>query len=699
MVHKVSRHHITDLPWLIAIASIFTLIVISWSFEHGRLHYEMDYEDIITHIDGLQRWRDLSEGGISQFAAHYLKSPPHAPLHSLMAATSFMLFGVRDWAPYVMNGVLVFLFLLLVRRETRALGTWPSALALLGTLFVPLSFESVHQFRPDFPCALATLWGMILYPRWKEEDFGKKAAISGALFGLALLAKPPVFPYTLAMGGLPWMMAIGTGFWEKRSFRGFWCPILQSWPFFAATSLLAAPHYLLAWKRILGYIQQNQFGPDAHVWRMTGGFGFQVSYHVFGYSGQFIMGHDVWILMGLASAGLLIAIMRRNQDRESCSHFLRLFSFVVWAWIFIAPNPHMNPFFGLTFQYALVLAGMVAAAWIARLALDARFPVRAMVVIPMGLILAVVWEAFPLPQYRQNSASQSFTTPNGEDAEQFGRSLPAEVYRKLLCWRRFSDSGYTLLSTYGIVSSHRLQWLADKDRRDFSFYAVPYWPLEKLIPLFKQDPNEIHHVDFAMVTEAGAEGVFEELPNSKTSGDLMTWINGQDSYTCVETLLTPSKKKYSLFMATPSFSIFDSIEGLGPKSAPLNIKGTPVVRAAMTGKVTLNYDSPASGEATLEIVLRGAPPLARVEVALQGKQTGEFPISPGGNFIAETIRLNLEKGPNALDIRLLDQKGNVLNNPSVQFSRIRVTPPGDTSPMEDIVRKEKRSRGERFDQS
>ena len=177
--------------WLLAIASIVTLIIISWSFERGRLQYEMDYEDIITHIDALKRWRDLSEGGVSQFLANYLKSPPHAPVHSMMAATGFMLFGVKDWAPYVVNVSMLFAFLLLVRLETRAFGIWPSVLALLGALFVPVSFQSIHQFRPDFPCALATLWGMILYPRWRENGFGRRSAMSGVLFGLALLSKPP----------------------------------------------------------------------------------------------------------------------------------------------------------------------------------------------------------------------------------------------------------------------------------------------------------------------------------------------------------------------------------------------------------------------------------------------------------------------------------------------------------------------------
>ena len=79
----------TDLLWLFAIALITTILIISWSFEHGRLQYQMDYEDIITHIDGLKRWRDISEGGLGTYFGSYIKTPPHAPLHSMMATLGF----------------------------------------------------------------------------------------------------------------------------------------------------------------------------------------------------------------------------------------------------------------------------------------------------------------------------------------------------------------------------------------------------------------------------------------------------------------------------------------------------------------------------------------------------------------------------------------------------------------------------------
>jgi hypothetical protein len=598
-----------------------------------------------------------------------------------MAVLGFSLFGVKDWAPYVVNVLLLFAFLLLVRRETSRFGTWPSVFAIFGALLVTVSFESVHQFRPDFPCALATIWGMVLYPHWKDDDFLKKTALSGTMFGLALLSKPPFFPYTLAMGALPWMIAIGEGTFERKSLGGMWRPILMSWPFFAATALVAGPHYILAWKKILDYIHLNQFGENAHVWKMTGGLGFQLSYHLFGSSGRFMLGQDIWILFGLTGMGVGLAIRRWKDDPQDCIHFIRLGGFCIWSWIFIAWNPHMNPFFGLAFQYGLVLVGMVALAWMLRLALDSVGLLRSMGIIPICLFFMVVWRAFPFTEHDE------MYTKAAPEMHDFIKELPRKVYKKLLVWRPVSDSGYTFLSTYGIVSSHRLQWFANKDRQNFTFYGVPFWSLEKLIPLFEQDPNRIHHVDFVIISEPGAEGVSEELPNARTSGDLLEWMRKQEEYSCVDTLLTPTKKKYCLFMATPSFSEFESVEGLGRRSEPLNMAGTPIVRAATAGVVSLNYDSPCEGVSKVEIALRGQPPLAQVGVILQGQQKERFSLTNGNDFTEKNLCLFLKKGLNKIDLLLMDQNGKTLINPSVEFRRIRVTPFGDNNPMIDIVRK------------
>jgi hypothetical protein len=204
--------------------------------------------------------------------------------------------------------------------------------------------------------------------------------------------------------------------------------------------------------------------------------------------------------------------------------------------------------------------------------------------------------------------------------------------------------------------------------------------------MFRQDPNQVHHVDFVMVTETDAEGVFEHLPNAKTSGGLLEWISQQPSYSLIETVKTPAGKKYCIFMALPNFSVFSSTDGLGPKSKPLEMAGHPVVMPAISGHITLQYKSPSSGSGKMELSMRGTNQQVKVQISNNGRTQIEYSASLSDQMNGREFAIQLSKGVNQVEIRLLDSKGNVMTSPSVQFSRIRITPPGDSTPMEDILR-------------
>lgn len=667
---------------VLGLTLLLLAVAISFSFSRGRLQYEMDYEDIITHIDGLKRWRDLSEGGAWKFIVEYTANPPHCPLHSFTAAAGFMLFGVHDWAPYILNAVFLFAFLLLALKLTRGFGELASCVAVLGASLVPLSFQTIHQFRPDFPCALAILWGMLLYPMRIDENYEKRAAISGIFFALALLAKPPFFPYTLAMGGLPLAVSAVVSGKAASQWKGAWDALRRSWPFFVATALVAGPHYLVAWRNILDYIELNQFGESAHVWKMTGGLGFQIAYHIFGYSGSFMLGRAVWILMSLVCGGFILCAICRRSNPEACSSFLYLFAVTLWAWIFIAWNPHMNPFFGLTFQYALTICGMYVLAWTTALILGSVR--RWLLIVPGATLATMACIAVPFPVH-----DWKFTNAD-PNLHNFARNLPSEVYKSLAKWREHSDAGYTLLSTYGIVSSHRLQWMADKKRENFKFFGVPFWPIDQVVELFDQETKKHHRIDFAVVSEPGAEGVFEQLPNAETTGSLLKWLDGRTEYRAVETILTPSGKKYILYMAAPNFGIFENLSGLGPKIGSVDLAGKPMVKNVETAEIALDFNSPKSGEGLLEFSFHAKDPVAVVKVAVNSCELGEIDVGqldPKSDLCTREFKVALVEGMNPIMIRLCDRSGNLVPRASMLVRRLRVSPPGDRSPLDDILRK------------
>jgi hypothetical protein len=82
---------------LFLLACILTAIFLNHSAWRGRLQYDIDYEDVITYLDALKRYRALVDQpqGHLQFVYHYVTDPPHAPLHSFQAAVAFAVFGVR----------------------------------------------------------------------------------------------------------------------------------------------------------------------------------------------------------------------------------------------------------------------------------------------------------------------------------------------------------------------------------------------------------------------------------------------------------------------------------------------------------------------------------------------------------------------------------------------------------------------------
>jgi hypothetical protein len=88
----------------------------------------------------------------------------------------------------------------------------------------------------------------------------------------------------------------------------------------------------------------------------------------------------------------------------------------------------------------------------------------------------------------------------------------------------------------------------------------------------------------------------------------------------------------------------------------------------------------------MELSARGAIQHLILQVLNNGKQQIEFDLNLSDQISGKEFPIQLAKGLNHLEIRLLDDHGNVLTAPSVQFSRIRITPPGSSSAMDDILR-------------
>ena len=525
---------------LILLCLILTAIFLNHSAWRGRLQYQIEYEDVITFLDGLKRYRALVDQpqGNLQFLYQYVTDPPHAPLHSFQAGAAFAVFGVNDWAPYASNALLLFSLLAAFAYAARSFGGTAVGVGLFFLALSPLAYNTIAEFRPDYPSAILTVWAVLLYFEFLKKGLWQFCALSGAFYGLAMLAKPPVFLYVMAIGGGPFFLGLAQG-WQKDRAQGLVRALKSSWPFFVFCGLVAGPHFAVAAGKIYNYIILNQVGQDAHLWAFKGGWLERVFYPLSGYGGWIALGRMWRIALALAVAAGLAGIMLWRFRKTEALWFLVSSGLVAYSYCFLVINPHMNPYFGITFQIFLLFSGAGLLGFLAtsRWGLWKSIAARGFV----ALILAfVTLKAFPLPIRNEE------VTKGSRENKEFLQTANQSALEILKRNSNVPSKAYVMVSTYGAISSHTLQWISDKEELGFRFQAVPYEYISKIKKLFDVDSGK-NRVDFAIVSEEGVFGVREELPNAQTSGLLLEFLRSQDKYIEIGKISDPKGLAYVVF--------------------------------------------------------------------------------------------------------------------------------------------------------
>lgn len=525
---------------LLFFSTILTAVILNHSSWRGRLQYDIDYEDVITFLDGLKRYRALVDQpqGNLQFIYQYVTDPPHAPLHSFQAAVAFAVFGIQDWAPYASNVFLLFLLLLAFAYAARSFGGIALGVGVFFLALSPLAYNTIAEFRPDYPSAILTVWGVLFYLEFLKKGKWHLCALSGACYGLAILAKPPVFLYVMAIGGGPFFLGLALG-WRENRWAGLVGALKNSWPFFASCALVAGPHFAVAAGKIYNYIVLNQVGQDAHLWAFQGGWIERVFYPLSGYGGWIALGRMWRIALGLALASGLAGVILWRWRPSEAKWFLIGFGMVLYSYLFLVINPHMNPYFGITFQIFLLFSGAGLLGYLANLRAPLALRVGARVFV--GIILAfVLIKAFPLPVRAEE------ITKGPRKNKEFVQNANQEALQILANQVSIPAKSYVMVSTYGVISSHTLQWISDKGELGFRFQAVPYENIDGVKKLFDVAQGK-NRVDFAIVSEPGVFGVRENLPNAQTSGLLLEYLRNRPGFVEIGRVPDPDGKVYVVF--------------------------------------------------------------------------------------------------------------------------------------------------------
>jgi hypothetical protein len=300
------------------ISSIYTLLVVQWSLREGRLAMDPVEDDVLYLIEGVQRLHTLDSTGFGAFCTSLLQIPPHSPWSTGLAMAGYALMGLHDWAPYVLNGSIVFLFLLFVSTFISPRGPMTQAAILSFVLMLPLMLHAVHDFRPDVAVALfTTVFSLLLVKMGCSDDDGRTEfqdhLFIGVVAGIAYLTKPSFFPHTTVMllaamtlAEVCRLLSPSDRYKMRRTLRRTLAVLIGA-------LVVAGPYYLFGGRTILDYFLVNSgTSYSALLAKIPGGFPAALHEYLIGTSSQQMFGPFLAQLTVCLILGFCVAVVRKN---------------------------------------------------------------------------------------------------------------------------------------------------------------------------------------------------------------------------------------------------------------------------------------------------------------------------------------------------------------------------------------------------
>ena len=339
------------IAFVLLVSCTFVRWSLSESFAHGRLASEPNYDDVTYLYGGARILQSIRTGDIIK----PLTSKMHSPFSVLLAATSFAVWGMQDWAPYAGNVVIVLCYLLLLCYFLRALPIGLQLGLLLIFLSLPFATMAVVEFRPDI--MWATLVGFAtVYLSTTSRDFSSRleALGIGLLYGAAMMTKPSTFLMTTSVIGLGGLIrTLRQAFIGKLKISRF---VVWLICFLIAALLVAGPYYSLHYERIWRYFYDNSFGQNKDYWIPTQTLFAHLSHYISSdHAGASNLGRWRLPLLTFFALALLVSMLRVKEGERRLV-FASLAIVVVAAWLASSLFGMKSPFLGGAFYGTLIFA-------------------------------------------------------------------------------------------------------------------------------------------------------------------------------------------------------------------------------------------------------------------------------------------------------------------------------------------------------
>lgn len=551
-----------DISLIGALTFLVTLFALQFSFLHGRLATPLAYDDLSYFIDAVERVRMLFTNGLGTVVRDYVHNTPHAPLSAGLASLGFLLFGTHEWAPYAANSILLFIFLLFVARLTSDLPVLHRALILLFVCTIPLSIMAVIEFRPDFGAALFTSMGIVwTLGRPIHSADRRHLLASGTLFGIALLAKPSVFPLTLFLWGCSIAAGILCEMWTNGSFRIPKGTIPNGLLNIASGLSVSLVYFAFAFREIVDYVRMVVFSSKSDLWTLPGGVGEQLRFYVFGGSGREFLGNHAQASLLLGVTVLCSLLVFAKVRRNFSIRWLALIALLILTYAIPTLNKVKSQFFGITFQTLLPVCSVLSLRYTTGWLREKGFPVWTRTALLGVTLVGSALLMMPLVP----SWGGTRGTPATDEEWRMWR-LNSEMMHLL---EKYSDGKETriFLTTTGSINSDTLQWAAARETGLRRFLSPRDMGWDSDLRLHQ---GAIANSDLVVAADPGVAGVYEHLPSARLIGETLRMVAGSPDFVEMERLPDGKGRNYYIFknIATATFWGWKDAGGFLPLEGP-----------------------------------------------------------------------------------------------------------------------------------
>ena len=510
---------------------ILTMVVVSYSSEHGKLAIPPDYDDSLSIVEGGLRYLVWKNEGFTAAWHQYLNHPPHSFLHYYLVSALFALFGIHQEAVYWFGGAFVLVSAMGLSLLLLEVGVLEMAALLIAFLSLPVMFNMVFDFRSE--CAVAALLFtaccVAVRSAWATHYDRLLAILSGGFFALSLGMKPTMFIYVLGMlvcCGMVWMAA-GVQRKDGKLIRGIMNTILAM----VAAIIPFGFHYYLNSRGIFAYIYHNAFVSD--VWKQKGTITEQLVFHLFGFAGKLQLGNFVCPLIGVTLiGGIGILIFRRKCNQNLVKYFWSLVFLTVIAYAGVAINSMNNNYFGMTFDLLLGGSAILVVAILA----DAMPRSIGYALCVMVAISSLMASRVPISQdYVERTKALG-----GDAALKWRREGAVKVFELIRkAWRK-DTKPEIWVGAYGWVDGMTLEWEALKN-------GLPW----KMWNYYEREPEPGRFypelADILIIPESGVMGTID-LPLNKNIPAMATTAATDKSLKLVGTVSDPCGKIISVYL-------------------------------------------------------------------------------------------------------------------------------------------------------